>query len=454
MRRHRLGLGIAAILLLPVLVLACSVQARLFAIRTVLSVMGAAPAHDENGFTNILLFGVGDEHHDGADLTDTMMLVSIDPVATRSIVLVSLPRDLLLEDEEGYSQGRINALYANEKNRLRRVEKMEEMDASAAALRLVADVMSEKLHMPIHGFVKADFTAFVNTVDAIGGVDITVPERIRDYTYPLTETTVGLFEMEEGPQHLDGETALRYARSRHSSSDFDRSARQQQLLTALATRVRGLGRFEQIGFVQKLLRDVSGHIETSFSRAELMGLAQIASELSLERTIRMQVNAASGGDNSEATAGGFVYPAPPELYEGASVLLTISPTGARGDWSQIRTFTALLLEERAAYLAHSELRIVHAPAARLQAWRLRNELLRYGFVVMPLESSAAIVPQVEPIQLQYGGAEHRPLAQLLSGLLAAPAMHMQESEGGSDILLIVDKNFRFQTFVKLRETDE
>lgn len=452
-KRHWLAsafLLLLLVLLLPIVVLALSATARIGAIRTALSVMDAAAPHTEAGITNILLLGVGDEDHDGADLTDTMILASIDPLQTRSVVLLSLPRDLLLESETGFSQGRINGLYANEKYRLQHREKMSEEEASLAAMKEVGSVIGEKLGVPIHGIMKANFTAFVNIVDALGGVDVEVPERIVDYTYPLTEKTAGLFRIEAGPQHLDGETALRYARSRHSSTDFDRSARQQQLITALAAKVRGLGRFEQIGFLTTLYSDVSTHIETTLTQQELLGLAQIGSELSLERSIRMQVNFATGSDGVQAQAGGFVYPADPALYEGASVLLPVSLTGKRGDWSQLRLFASFLLHNRDVYLLHPSIRIIHAQPVRLQAWRLRNELLRYGFDVLPLESSGAVNTSPVPVSISYKDSMDESAAKFFADLLQAPLFTDAAQSGSGNILLTIDRNFRYRPFVELR----
>jgi len=447
---QRIGIACAVIVALLVVagaVLAASGSARMAVVRTSLKAFGVAPAHDANGFTNVLLLGVGDALHDGSDLTDTMILASIDP-ATRSAVMLSLPRDLMVVTESGISRGRINALYAGEKYRLQHVHGLEETEASQVALHDIGEEIGRQLGVEVHAVLKADFTAFTSTVDALGGVDVEVPKRIADYTYPVTERTTGLFELDAGLQHLDGETALKYARSRHSTSDFDRSARQQQLIAAMGDKLRGLGRMDQVNFVRALLLDVSGHIETTLSTPELLGLVQIGSELSFDRILKYQLNFHIGGDTSQASAGGFVYPAPLEQFEGASVLVPFSLSGRMSDWGQIRTFAALTMQHRDAYLSHPVIQIQHATQAQTQAWRLRNELLRNGFDVEPLVQSGAITDLPDPVLIRYLDDEQRPAATFLATLLKGPLTQEQAGQwtGSGDILLLIDSSFRYTRF--------
>ena len=156
-------------ILLFIIVIGASVSSvRMTVLRTVLAVMGASPPHDALGHTNILLLGVGDKHHDGADLTDTMMIASIDP-ATRSAVLLSIPRDLYLSGNARLADGRINTLYMVFKGHVRATHRgMSESEVSRLALQEVADEMARKFGIPIHGVIKGDFTTFTDAVDAMG----------------------------------------------------------------------------------------------------------------------------------------------------------------------------------------------------------------------------------------------------------------------------------------------
>ncbi len=439
---------IPTMLLFIAVALMFSSRARVYTVQQALGVVGAAPAQDANGQTNILLLGVGDENHDGADLTDTMIIASIDPLHTQSAVLLSLPRDLFMDTNRRLASGRINAVYANEKYRLKR-DGLSEEEASQQALRAVADEIGEKVGLTIHGVLKTDFTAFTNVVDALGGVDIEVAEKLTDYTYPLAEGRVGKFTIDAGLQHLDGETALRYARSRHSTSDFDRSARQQQLITAVATKVRAMGRLDQVGFLLSLNKHLAGHVETTMSTEELLGIAQIASELSMDHVITNQINFTAGSDYSQAAAGGFVFPPPREDFGGASILLPTSIPGHTNDWSQILTFTQFLTHFRDAYLADSNVMITNRGAKPVDAYRLRNELLRYDWQTYPIQSS----PKTDTTKdtfVYYKDPDHFRTAEIIGSLLNAPvARASNDLTGSGDVLVMLGSSFAYKPFQTL-----
>jgi LCP family protein required for cell wall assembly len=442
-------LGIVlGVLLAGAATVAMSSTVRIGVVQTTLSAVGADLPADENGFTNILLLGVGDEWHDAPDLTDTMIIASIDPGSTKSVVMVSLPRDLLIDTDTRSVSGRINAIYANEKRRLQIREKMTPEEAGQLALRMVADEIGKNTGITIHGVIKADFTAFTEVVDALGGVDIDVPEPVTDYTYPIAEDQVGLFQVDAGPQHFDGETALKYARSRHSSTDFDRSARQQLLLKAVAAQARELSILSQFNLALDVWDRLEDHVVTTFDTSQILGLARIGTELSLKRMITSQINYSVGGDGIEAAAGGFVYPAPPELYEGASVLLPLPLPGRDADWSQIQTYVQFLVHFRRQYLTESSLVVRSAGASSIQSWRLRNELLRYGWSVLPIEQGTGTGSTYSSVYFRDNDDEA--VAEWMGHLLELPvARATDEQTGSGDIILNLGSDFRYQPFQTL-----
>jgi LCP family protein required for cell wall assembly len=437
--------GAAGIFIAVFIALSFHAPARMFVLRSVLMLASAAPAADANGYTNILLLGVGDEDHDGADLTDTMILASIDPSDTRSAVMLSIPRDLLLEAGRIDGGGRVNALYANEKYKL--MKTMAEEEASAQALQSVMDEMSARLGVPVHGVIKADFTAFTMAVDALGGVDVEVPEHIIDYTYPISEGRPGTFEIDAGMQHLDGDTALKYARSRHSTNDFSRSARQQQLLKALGEKVRGMGRIKQMSALSELYTSLDNHVETTMTTRQLLGLAQIAANVPFDRIVNMQINFGSGNDGIEAGPGGFVYAPSLETYSGASVLLPLALPGKDSDWSQISAFTRFLFSYRELYLDPSTVVLQNAGAQPVHVHRLRNELLRYGWNVTGANTSIITPSGKVDGSFIYFDDDHRDAAEALVRLLSFPSSDVDDEKSGSgDIVLILGRNFRFTPF--------
>jgi polyisoprenyl-teichoic acid--peptidoglycan teichoic acid transferase len=166
--------------------------------------------------------------------TDTMLLVSIDPIAS-TIGLLSIPRDLYVE-VPGYSAlQRVNSPMV-----------LGEIQRPGYGPTLAMQTVQWNLGMRVHDYLAVDFNAFVTLVDAIGGVDIDVPYNISDPQYPNMYYGYDPFYLRAGLQHLDGNTALKYARTRHGDSDFQRAQRQQQVLYAIRDRVLNLGMLPQM----------------------------------------------------------------------------------------------------------------------------------------------------------------------------------------------------------------
>ena len=218
-----LPLLILMAVLLGVILLAETANAlfhlNILSLSNLVSVASEAPATDAYGHTNILLLGKGDATHDGIDLTDTMMIASMDPKKTKSVVMLSIPRDLYLLSTEKMGQGKINTMYRDYKISLIREGKSKDV-ASKLALKELATELGKALDIQIHGVAIVDFSGFTEAVDALGGVDVDVQSDLVDTEYPADETSYTTFSIAAGHQHLDGETALKYARSRHSTSDF------------------------------------------------------------------------------------------------------------------------------------------------------------------------------------------------------------------------------------------
>lgn len=178
--------------------------------------------------TNILLLGVGGEGHEGADLTDSMMLVSINLV-TADTVIISLPRDIWVES----LQAKLNTAYYYGEDK-----------QAGGGLILAKAAVSEIVNQPVHYGVILDFSGFEQAIDILGGVDVNAPRGFIDKLYPIPGKEAAepesdryeTIEFKPGKQHFDGATALKYVRSRHSEgeegTDYARAQRQQRVILA------------------------------------------------------------------------------------------------------------------------------------------------------------------------------------------------------------------------------
>jgi LCP family protein required for cell wall assembly len=191
-------------------------------------VQRSGPVPKDGERINVLLVGVDAVADRQATLTDTMMVASLDPVG-RSVSLLSVPRDLVntpLGNGDDFGP-KLNSLlgYAD-----RHPDEFPQ-----GGMRALQDAVGALLDIPIHYYARLDFGGFITMVDAVGGVDVTVTKGFEDPDYDGFGFDSRGFSITEGEHHLDGASALAYARSRKArgESDFTRAARQQQILVAM-----------------------------------------------------------------------------------------------------------------------------------------------------------------------------------------------------------------------------
>ncbi len=174
--------------------------------------------------TNILILGIDTRADSGESAsiarTDSIMILSVNP-KNQKVSLLSIPRDLFIETPN-YGYLRVNTII-REAELANEGTGIEELTAS----------LENTFGIQIHHYARLNFEAFVDVVDAVGGVKIDVPKHIEDYDYPTEDYGTMYVEFNAGEQKMDGATALIYARTRHGDSDYERAARQQQVFSAL-----------------------------------------------------------------------------------------------------------------------------------------------------------------------------------------------------------------------------
>ncbi len=222
---------------------------------------------------NIVVLG-SDRRPDWEDWhTDVVQIVSIQP-AVPAVTVLSIPRDLYVYIP-GFWMSRINFadMYG------------ETYGYEGGGFGLLQQTMLYNLGIPIHHYVRTDFDGLIGIVDTLGGIDIPVHCRLQDYwPYPDENGEYPIKVLEPGVHHMDGETALWYARSRKTTSTFDRERRQQQVLQAIWRKARSLDLLPQ---VPQLWGQFQGMVATDMEFNEVASLAAIAFRLD-ERNIRFR----------------------------------------------------------------------------------------------------------------------------------------------------------------------
>lgn len=223
--------------------------------------------------TNFLLLGIDRRPGQGnAVRADTILLIHAAP-ADRRLVLLSIPRDLWVAIP-GRGNDRINSAHI-----------YGELEAAGNGPARSVETISHNFGVPVDHYLRLDFDAFRDVIDAAGGIEIDVPAPVIDNAYPTEDYGTKRIEIPAGRQRMDGETALQYARSRHGSSDFDRAARQQQILVALVEKLSHPSGWILIPRVYQAFQNA---VESDMSYNDLVHLAlswQRAGENGIERVV-------------------------------------------------------------------------------------------------------------------------------------------------------------------------
>jgi LCP family protein required for cell wall assembly len=193
--------------------------------------------------STILLLGVdlrpGQAQEEGVR-SDTLLLLRFDPLGGWGS-LVSIPRDTVAPIP-GFDDTKINAAFSYGYTNAESLYG-EGTDPTAAGAALAADTVEQFLglsdqNMRIDGVATINFDGFADLIDALGGIDVDVPRPIVDNEYPTDDFGITTIRFDAGPQHMNGEQALQYVRTRHADSDFGRGQRQQQVVQAMAAALR------------------------------------------------------------------------------------------------------------------------------------------------------------------------------------------------------------------------
>ena len=283
---------------------------------------GPTPAPD--GRINVLLLGVDNRSRSQGGRTDTMIVVSVDSVG-RSASLLSIPRDLVDVPLPGGGvyRDKINGLLLHVN------QHPDDPDfawAGGSGTRALQDALGELLGIDIHYYAKVDLQGFVKVVDAVGGVDVKVAHTLDDPAY--REFGIKGFHIEAGPQHLDGQYALAYARIRRplGESDFTRAARQQQVLVALKAAVMRGGALDLLGRLPALLDAVAGAVRTDLPPTRYNDLVFLAEGIKGRAVVSVVLSAPLVSGRSNDPRGSVQVPHVEQIRAMAALLFSTPGT--------------------------------------------------------------------------------------------------------------------------------
>lgn len=318
-----------------------------------------------DGRVNILLLGRGGENHAGGDLTDTLLLLSIDPV-NKSAAMVSVPRDLWVT-VPGAGSSKINAVFANAKSAALARNAKDKTGAEKAGVEKTKAVVSDIVDMPIHYYSLVDFLAFKQAVDTVGGVDVNVTEEtsVSEHLWDSLSGRNYYLNVPPGKQHFDGTRALYYARSRHTSprGDFDRSERQRLLITALSQKILSAGTYTNPAKISGLLSAFGDHISTDMSVKDAVRLADIGKQVGSRIE---SLDLARPGASLFGTG----------MYNGQSI---VRPTAGIGNYTEIQKFVHSKMRDGYIVKENANISILNGAGIPGLATAKSEQLKYYGY---------------------------------------------------------------------------
>lgn len=234
---------------------------------------------EDSGRINILLLGRAGEHYPGKNLTDTVMVMSID-TANKQVALLSLPRDLYAPIPGTTSYTKINALYQYG---------LSQEVGTDLIRSSVADITGQ----PIDYTFILDFDGFEKAIDALGGIQVDVLRDFYDTRYPGKNYSYETFEIKKGWQTLDGATALKYVRERHNDpeGDFGRARRQQQVIETIKDKAFSLETFLNVFAINALLDTLGESVKTDMTLEDMESFIKLARTLDTENISSVVIDA-------------------------------------------------------------------------------------------------------------------------------------------------------------------
>jgi LCP family protein required for cell wall assembly len=237
---------------------------------------------ESEGRVNVLFLGLAGENYPGENLTDSIIIASVNP-KTYQTAMLSIPRDLYVRIPETNSYTKINALYARGHDR---------NGKATDGINDLKETLAEITGLNIHYYFAIDFDGFKKVVDELGGIKVQVQKDIHDERYPGPNFSYQTFDISKGLYTFDGATALKFARTRHDEDgDFGRAYRQQQILEAARSKAFSVGTLMNIPAINNVLNILGDHLRTDVPLDEMESFLELTKKIDTHTTTNKVMDA-------------------------------------------------------------------------------------------------------------------------------------------------------------------
>lgn len=357
---------------------------------------------ESQGRVNILLAGnsADDPGHDGADLTDSVMVVSLDTQNNTGFML-SIPRDLWVSIP-GNGHAKINAAYVYGED-----EHFSAPGYASGGMGLLEEVVSQDLGIPINYYALIDYSAFKDAVDAVGGITITINSPVAAGLYdPYTN-----LRLPNGVVTLNGQQALDLARSRGDGpgaygfpqADFSRTQHQRQMLVAVEQKASSLGVLSNPVKVGNLFDAIGNNVKTDLNLADALRATQLIKKVNISA---LQSLTYSYGGTNPLISG---YSSP----DGESAL---APTSGVDNYSQLQAYYQQITSSNPVVKENASVVVLNGSDVVGLARQEANILTSEGFNVSAVADASKVYPTSMLVDLSSNQdpAAKQSLQQLLS----------------------------------------
>ena len=376
---------------------------------------------------NVLILGLDRRPHrveaDGPPRTDSISIISVDPV-TKTGGIVGIPRDLYVQapNPQGRSGSwliRINTAY--------HYGALYGYPGGGPAL--ARETIEQTVRTKINYYIVVDWVAFADVIDALGGVDVTVPTTLRQVeAFNVRDANSYRIDIAAGPQTMDSITALAYSRYRDDlQGDLGRVKRQQQVMQAAMDKAIALGWLANAPALWSRFR---GSIETDITPARLPGLIALARQIGPERLTAVSL----AGENGEAVRS-LITP------QGEDVLVPV--------WDKMTPILQTVLYDRRLREEGARVRILNGSSTRGLATRVAGQLTRSGLSAADVVAADTDPTErrTESVVLDFGGKDYtaRRIAEALGlpkSAVQRPGPNVARPAGDPDVVVLIGQDLK------------
>lgn len=321
-----------------------------------------------DGRINVLMIGKGGEDHPGGELTDTLLVASIDPIQKEAAIL-SIPRDFYVKAPGTSGYAKINSVYNSAKEAS---DEKDENKIEEEGIKKLSDTVSNTLGIPMHYYVMVDFQAYKKVVDIVGGIDITLEEAVYDPNFDW-EYGRNALKLPAGKVHLNGTQALLLGRARGVAggygvaTDFDRNENQRKMLIALKEKILSVGTYSNPVKVSQLVSTLGEHVRTNFdSTDEIKRLYEISQTIPASSIKSLDLVTPPNQLVTTSNVGG---------------LSVVIPRAGVGNYKEIQNYIRNTLKDSFLKNESATIGVYNGTAKSGMASRKAEELRSYGYIV-------------------------------------------------------------------------